>query len=103
MSDSEQEQEGAKLHVSALDTTAAVATLGLIAATALRSNQIVTLQVGADGYIELVPTGELELDNWSEADALHALIDRGYTDNQLADYLRQRAVRKPQVVGIGEK
>src|SRR5438270_544166 len=93
MSDTVIEQEGAKLHVSALDTTAAVTTLGLIAATSLRTNQIVTLQVGADGYIELAPPWEIELDALDEGEALRILIARSYTDQQMQDYLRQRNAR----------
>lgn len=92
-----------KVHVSALNSVPAVSAIGLVAARMLQQHQIVTLIVGTDGYIEVVPPGELELDNWGEEDALQNLIQRGYTDQQLADYLRQRAIRKPGAIYMGRK
>lgn len=83
------------IHFSALQATSSISALGLVVARMLQEHHQVTLMVSTDGFVEVVPLGELELDNWSEDDALTALVGRGYTDNQLADYLRQRAVRRP--------
>lgn len=83
------------IHFSALQATSSISALGLVAARMLQEHHQVTLMVSTDGFVEVVPLGELELDNWSEDDALTALVGRGYTDNQLADYLRQRSIRRP--------
>ncbi len=95
--------EPTRIHVAALNSTGAVAAIGLVAATALQKVGLVSLMVGTDGYIEVVPAGELEMDHWSEDDALQSLVANGYTDNQLQEYLRQRAIRRPVSVLGGEK
>lgn len=82
-----------RIHSSALNSTGAVAALGLVAATALQKVGLISLMVGTDGYIEVVPPGELELDRLLEPDVLRYLVELGYTDAQLSEYLRQRAVR----------
>lgn len=81
------------LVVTDLDTVAAISALGLVAARSLQANGIVTLMVGSNGAIEIVPSGELELDSMSIDSALQALIERGYTDKQLEQYLLQRDTR----------
>jgi hypothetical protein len=81
------------VHYSNLMTTAAMSSLGLIASALLLQHEQVTLMVGTDGNIEVVPVGELELDLLDEASALQELVNRDYSDQQMAEYLRQREVR----------
>lgn len=81
-----------KANIASLNN-AAIAVIGYLAATGLKADGVVTLQVGDSGNIELVPVGELELDQLPEQEALQELIGRNYADAQLADYLRQRAHR----------
>lgn len=76
-----------------LSTTGAISAIGLIAARMLQQHGIVTLMVGTDGNIEVVPAGELELDSLTEHEALLMLVDQSYTDTQMTDYLRQRQLR----------
>lgn len=76
--------------ISDLQSTSAISALGLVAATMLQKHGTITLQVSASGRIEVVPTGELELDRLPEQEALADLVMRGYTDQQMAEYLRQR-------------
>lgn len=81
------------VHYNTLQSSASISVIGLIAARMLKQHQQVTLMVSTDGMIEVVPVGELELDSLDEEIALQNLLQRSYTDQQLADYLRQRAIR----------
>lgn len=76
-----------------LNSTAAMSAIGLVAARMLLEHRIVTLMIGKDLTVEVVPAGELELDSLPEESALQALISRGYTDQQMSDYLQQRQMR----------
>jgi hypothetical protein len=85
--------EPTPIHSSALNSTGAVAALGLVAATALQKVGLVSLMVGTGGYIEIIPDGELQLDDCDEVEALSRLVCSHYTDAQLGEYMRQRAIR----------
>lgn len=81
------------IHYDQLSSTAVMSALGLIAAQALHHRKQITLMVSTGGIIEIVPVGELELDLLDESSALQELLKRDYTDQQMADYLRQREIR----------
>lgn len=51
------------------------------------------MQVVATGDIEVVPDCEMMTDHLEEQDALRVLIELGYTDQQMSDFLRQRQDR----------
>lgn len=52
-----------------------------------------TLFINSNGEVEICPPGEVGLDGLPEDAALSILIDRQYTDEQLAVYLRGREAR----------
>lgn len=76
-----------------LENVGAISAIGLVAARMLQQHGIVTLMVNADGVIEVVPDGELELDLLPEYSAISALVQKGYTDEQLIAFLKQRDCR----------
>lgn len=81
------------IKLESLSTTGAISALGLVAARTLQQHGIVVLMVSTDGAIEVVPVEELLLDEMSTDSALSVCVNRGYTDQQMQDYLRQRDVR----------
>jgi hypothetical protein len=82
-----------KIHKDYLASVPAISTLGLLATKMLATHNIVTLMIDKDGFVQLVPQGELELDSLPEPTALSTLIATGYTDEQLTSYLQQRNQR----------
>lgn len=94
ISDATSQEAPTPITLEALSTVPAISALGLVAARVLQQHGIVTLMVSTGGVIEVVPIGELELDRMIEPDALGYLLAHDYTDDQLADYLRQRDIRK---------
>jgi hypothetical protein len=92
-SDNEQEAVSTPLRINALEGVPAISALGVVAARMLQQQLIVTLMVARDGSIQVVPDGELQLDSCNEEDALATLVQKGYTDAQLYQYLEQRSVR----------
>lgn len=89
------------LRASELQTLRAVTTLGLIATRMLDEHKVVTLMINKEGVVEVVPTGEIELDALPESSALSALIQKGYTDKQLEQYLAQREARYINNLAVG--
>lgn len=82
------------VNIASIQSVSAISAVGLVAARMLQQHRIATLMVGDGGTIEVVPPGELELDSLDEQSALQELVSRRYSDQQMVDYLRQRAVRK---------
>ncbi len=78
------------LHVSDLESTPAITTLGLICASMLRNNQLPALMLNRGGYVEIFPPEELALDQLPTDEVLQLLLARGYTDQQMLKYLNQR-------------
>lgn len=95
--------EPIKLRIDALNSSRAISALGLVAGKMLLATKQVTLQVSRSGFIEIVPPGELELDLLEEQSALRVLVDRGYTDQQMASYLAQRADRNAHLENSQEQ
>ena len=85
--------EQSTIKLEQLSNVSAISALGLVAARVLQQHGIVILMIGADGTVEMVPFDELRLDSLTESDALHALIQSNYTDEQMQSYLQQREVR----------
>lgn len=77
----------------ALDTPQARVALGTVAANLLTLAGQVTFFVNADDLVEIAPPGEVELDACEPVAALEKLLQRGYTDEQLQEYLRGREAR----------
>lgn len=76
-----------------LNNVGAISAIGLIAARMLGLHGIVTLMISAEGIVEIVPEGEIELDERDVPDALNYLAKIGYTDDQMESYLKQRDAR----------
>lgn len=77
----------------ALDTPQARVALGTVAANLLQLAGQVTFFVNAGDLVEIAPPGEVELDATEVMHALQALLQKGYTDEQLQEYLRGREAR----------
>lgn len=81
------------LHYSELATTRSVASLGLISVKQLQIKKTCAFYVNKEGLIKNVPLLELQLDVLPEVMALQTLEDKGYTDEELERYLRERDER----------
>lgn len=68
-------------------------TLGAVTVRLLQEHGVVSLFINKNGEVEVCPPGEVGLDGLPEDQALSILIDRRYTDKQLADYLKGREAR----------
>ena len=77
-----------------LSTPDAVLTLGAVVVRVLQEKGIVTLFINREGIVELCPQNEMELDGLSEDAAIKALVDRGYHDDLVVEYLKGREARK---------
>lgn len=76
-----------------LDTPQARTALGTVGANLLQIAGQVTFFVNGDGLVEIAPPGEVELDGKVLQEALAALLERSYDDEQLKLYLRGREAR----------
>lgn len=71
----------------------AVTVLGQLAANQLFEHGSACFWLNQDGQVELVPLVELQLDLVDEDRALQVLVEAGYGDNQLREYLMGRDTR----------
>lgn len=84
---------GKKLSKEGLQTAEAVLGVGLVVIKELQERGIVTVFINAVGDIEICLPGECALDTLSEEEALSALLDNNYSDEQLMAYLNGRNTR----------
>jgi hypothetical protein len=85
--------ESVNLSLLNLDTPQARVALGTVGANLLQIAGQVTFFVNGDGCIEIAPPGEVELDGTGLQEALAALLERSYGDEQLKLYMRGREAR----------
>ena len=76
-----------------LGTDQATAVLGVLATKHLSQYGICTFYRATDGSIQVAPPGEVTLDALPEPMAIRELTDRGYTEEQLIEYLKGRDAR----------
>lgn len=67
--------------------------LGSIAAKELINNGFVAFFINYEGVVELADPIELALDLFAESEALAHLTGRGYPDDRLVAYLKNRETR----------
>lgn len=77
-----------------LNSAEAVLGIGLVMAKELLEHGIATVFLNAQDQIEMCPFGEIELDSQEQDYAIHALINKGYNDDQLLAYLTGRKTRQ---------
>ena len=76
-----------------LPTAEAVFSLGLVIAKALQEGKPITIFFNQEGNVELAPHAEVLLDTIDEENAVEALLERGYQDEQVLAYLAGRRAR----------
>ena len=76
-----------------LRTSEAILTLGALAASRLLEDGMVVLHLSQEGVVQVCPPHEVKLDALSEDDAISKLLDVGYDDAQLVEYLEGRTAR----------
>lgn len=84
---------GQKLSREALPTAEAVLSLGLVVVKELQERGIATVFLNSAGEVEICPPGEYPLDALPQEEALVALLEASYSDEQLAAYLNGRNAR----------
>lgn len=72
----------------------AVQLLGQLAAARLFEHGNACFWLNGEGQVELVPLQELQLDLQPEDQAIQALVQAGYDDTRLSQYLKGRDVRR---------
>lgn len=76
-----------------LGTPQGAMALGLACARMLQVHGQASFYITQLGTVEFIPKGELELDALEDTKAIASLLERGYTDVQIAAYLRGREAR----------
>jgi hypothetical protein len=82
-----------KLSRDRLQTAEAVLSLGLVVVRELQEHGIATVFLNSEGMAELCPSGEHVLDALPEEEAVGALLEKSYSDDQLMAYLKGRTSR----------
>ena len=89
----EDKPAGKPLSREQLGSDQATAALGVIATQHLALHGMVCLYTTADGIIQVAPPGEVTLDAVPEPMAIQELVDRGYTEDEMIEYLKGRDAR----------
>lgn len=82
-----------KLTRENLQTAEAILSLGLVVVKELSSSGITVVFINENGEVERCTAFEMYLDLTSQDKALEALIEVGYSDEQLLVYLKGRKAR----------
>jgi hypothetical protein len=77
-----------------LATSEGVLSVGILAVKELQEKGFVTLFLNKDGEVEFCPRDEIVLDLFPEDQAISLLVEKGYSNSQLTDYLKGRDARK---------
>lgn len=93
----EDKSQGRALTAQSLGTDQATAALGVLATKHLALHGVVAFYVALDGTVQLALPGEITLDGIPEPMAIRELTDRGYTEEQLIEYLQGRDARMGRV------
>lgn len=68
--------------------------IGLVMTKELMEHRIATVFLNELDQVEICPNGEMELDSHEQEYAIHALLNKGYNDEQLLAYLTGRKARQ---------
>jgi hypothetical protein len=90
----EDKPQGKALTIHHLGTDQATAVLGVLATQHLSQYGVCTFYKALDGTLLVAPAGEVTLDALPEHMAVRELGERGYTDEQLVEYLKGRDARQ---------
>ena len=82
-----------RLHRDQLASGTACGTLGIIAARQLVAHGQASFYLDEDGYVAVASPGEFKLDGMPEEMAINTLHSQGWTDDEIADYLKGRDAR----------
>jgi hypothetical protein len=93
MSTEVNEETERRLHKRDLATSAAPAVLGLIVVRQLLEFGQSSVYLDDEGYVAVAAPGEISLDSLPEPMAINTLVDQGWTDEEVANYLRGRDTR----------
>ena len=85
--------EERKLHKRDLVTADAPAILGLLVTRHLLEHGQATLFLDDEGFVTMAAPGEIELDSLPEPMAINTLLGQGWTDDEVAIYLKGRDAR----------
>jgi hypothetical protein len=76
-----------------LQTAEAVFGLGMVIVRALQEGKPITIFFNQEGQVELAPYNEVLLDTLPEEEAIEALINKGYSEELILNYLNGRRAR----------
>ena len=93
MSTEETEDGERRLHKRDLATSAAPAILGLIVTRHLLEFGQASVYLDDEGYVAVAAPGEISLDSLPETMAINTLADQGWSDDEVATYLKGRDAR----------
>lgn len=89
----EEDTNTRKLHREDLANSGAPSALGLIVARQLLEYGESTVYLDEDGFVAVAAPGEVGLDALPEEMAINQLVGQGWTDEEVASYLRGRDAR----------
>lgn len=93
----EDKPQGRALTLQSLGTDQATAALGVLATKHLALHGVVAFYTALDGTIQIALPGEITLDGIPEQMALQELASRGYSQEDLVEYLKGRDARMGRV------
>lgn len=93
----EDKAQGRALTLQSLGTDQATAALGVLATKHLALHGVVSFYTALDGTIQLALPGEITLDGIPETMAIQELQTKGYSEEQLIEYLQGRDARMGRV------
>ena len=93
MNEAKIKEEGGRLNKSQLTSVQGTAALGLAVTKRLLEAGVCTVYLTSEGFVQLAAVGEVTMDALPEPMAIQELTRRGYTDQDLAEYLEGRDAR----------
>jgi len=93
----EDKAQGRALTLQSLGTDQATAALGVLATKHLALHGVVSFYTGLDGAIKVALPGEITLDGIPEPMAVQELTSKGYSQEELVEYLKGRDARMGRV------
>jgi hypothetical protein len=89
--------QGRALTLQSLGTDQATAALGVLATKHLALHGVVSFYTALDGTIQVALPGEVTLDGIPETMAIQELTAKGYSQEDLVEYLKGRDARMGRV------
>lgn len=93
MNEDKIKEEGERLNKEHLTSVKGTAALGLVVTKRLLEAGVCTVYLTNEGFVQLAAVGEVTMDALPEPMAIQELTNRGYTDQDLAEYLEGRDAR----------